>query len=239
MLGGPFVEVLPTMTTSASTFEPGSLVVRTDRSSYVFSPRAGAATIGRDPHAQVQIDDPRISRVTRAVGARRRDVARRRYEQERDVHRQLARPFRRGHRRADGAAWRPGGRPDGALRGHSHGGAGPGRPRIRSSPGWWGRRRRRVDGRAGSGHGAGRRRGRRTSTRARHQPAQPGRRRNHQRRRTHCVREGAQLAARADAGQARGGPAVAAGHHLADPAGRRWRSHRTRRAGPRWPTKRR
>jgi transcriptional regulator with XRE-family HTH domain len=51
------------MTRSESTFEPGSLVVRTDRSSYVFSPRAGAATIGRDPHAQVQIDDSRISRV--------------------------------------------------------------------------------------------------------------------------------------------------------------------------------
>jgi transcriptional regulator with XRE-family HTH domain len=50
------------MTSSESTFEPGSLVVRTDRSSYVISPRAGAATIGRDPHAQVQIDDPRISR---------------------------------------------------------------------------------------------------------------------------------------------------------------------------------
>ena len=47
----------------SSTFEPGSLVVRTERSSYVISPRAGAATIGRDPHAQVQIDDPRISRV--------------------------------------------------------------------------------------------------------------------------------------------------------------------------------
>ncbi len=51
------------MTTSASTFEPGSLVVRTDRSSFVVSPGAGAATIGRDPHAQVQIDDPRISRL--------------------------------------------------------------------------------------------------------------------------------------------------------------------------------
>ena len=51
------------MTRPESTFEPGSLVVRTERSSYVISPRAGAATIGRDPHAQVQIDDPRISRV--------------------------------------------------------------------------------------------------------------------------------------------------------------------------------
>jgi pSer/pThr/pTyr-binding forkhead associated (FHA) protein len=51
------------MTRPEPAFEPGSLVVRTERSSYVISPRAGAATIGRDPHAQVQIDDPRISRV--------------------------------------------------------------------------------------------------------------------------------------------------------------------------------
>jgi transcriptional regulator with XRE-family HTH domain len=51
------------MTRPEQNFEPGSLVVRTERSSYVISPRAGAATIGRDPHAQVQIDDPRISRV--------------------------------------------------------------------------------------------------------------------------------------------------------------------------------
>lgn len=43
--------------------EPGSLVVRTDRSTYVVSPRVGAATIGRDPHAQVQLDDARISRM--------------------------------------------------------------------------------------------------------------------------------------------------------------------------------
>jgi len=51
------------MTRPEQNFEPGSLVVRTERSSYVISPRAGAATIGRDPHAHVQIDDPRISRV--------------------------------------------------------------------------------------------------------------------------------------------------------------------------------
>jgi transcriptional regulator with XRE-family HTH domain len=50
------------MTSSESAFEPGSLVVRIDRSAYVISTRAGGAIIGRDPHAQVQIDDPRISR---------------------------------------------------------------------------------------------------------------------------------------------------------------------------------
>lgn len=51
------------MTSSEANLEPGSLVVRTDRSTYVVSPRAGTATIGRDPHAQVQLDDSRISRV--------------------------------------------------------------------------------------------------------------------------------------------------------------------------------
>jgi transcriptional regulator with XRE-family HTH domain len=39
------------------------LVVRTNGLSYIVSPRAGVATIGRDPHAQVKIDDARISRV--------------------------------------------------------------------------------------------------------------------------------------------------------------------------------
>lgn len=51
------------MTSSEASLEPGSLVVRTDRSTYVVSPRVGAATIGRDPHAQVQLDDARISRM--------------------------------------------------------------------------------------------------------------------------------------------------------------------------------
>lgn len=51
------------MTSSEANLEPGSLVVRTDRSTHVVSPRVGAATIGRDPHAQVQLDDSRISRV--------------------------------------------------------------------------------------------------------------------------------------------------------------------------------
>lgn len=51
------------MTSSEQSLEPGSLVVRTDRSTYVVSPRAGAATIGRDLHAQVQLEDSRISRV--------------------------------------------------------------------------------------------------------------------------------------------------------------------------------
>ena len=51
------------MTRPDPSLEPGSLVVRTDWSSHVVSPRAGTATIGRDPHAQVQIDDARISRV--------------------------------------------------------------------------------------------------------------------------------------------------------------------------------
>ncbi|MCP9272494.1 FHA domain-containing protein [Mycolicibacterium arenosum] len=51
------------MTSSEANLEPGSLVVRTDRSTYVVSPRMGTATIGRDPHAQVQLDDSRISRV--------------------------------------------------------------------------------------------------------------------------------------------------------------------------------
>jgi transcriptional regulator with XRE-family HTH domain/DNA-binding XRE family transcriptional regulator len=45
------------------TLEPGSLVVKTNGHSYVVSARAGVATIGRDPHAQVKIDDARISRV--------------------------------------------------------------------------------------------------------------------------------------------------------------------------------
>jgi transcriptional regulator with XRE-family HTH domain len=51
------------MTGTEPTDEAGSLVVRTDTSSSVISPGAGAATVGRDPHAQVQIDDPRIARV--------------------------------------------------------------------------------------------------------------------------------------------------------------------------------
>jgi transcriptional regulator with XRE-family HTH domain len=51
------------MTRPDASLEPGSLVVRTNGSSYVVSPRAGVATIGRDPHAQVKIDDARISRV--------------------------------------------------------------------------------------------------------------------------------------------------------------------------------
>jgi transcriptional regulator with XRE-family HTH domain len=51
------------MTRPEPSLEPGSLVVRTNGSSYVVSPRAGVATIGRDPHAQVKIDDARISRV--------------------------------------------------------------------------------------------------------------------------------------------------------------------------------
>lgn len=51
------------MTSSEQSLEPGSLVVRTERSTHVVSPRAGAATIGRDLHAQVQLDDSRISRV--------------------------------------------------------------------------------------------------------------------------------------------------------------------------------
>ncbi|MCW2594078.1 MAG: hypothetical protein JWQ86_6505 [Mycobacterium sp.] len=51
------------MTRPAPSLEPGSLVVRTNGFSYVVSPRAGVATIGRDPHAQVKIDDARISRV--------------------------------------------------------------------------------------------------------------------------------------------------------------------------------
>ena len=51
------------MTTPESSLEPGSLVVMTNGRSHVVSPRAGVATIGRDPHAQVKIDDARISRV--------------------------------------------------------------------------------------------------------------------------------------------------------------------------------
>jgi predicted component of type VI protein secretion system len=51
------------MTRPEPSLEPGSLVVRTNDFSYVVSPRAGVATIGRDPHAQVKIDDARISRV--------------------------------------------------------------------------------------------------------------------------------------------------------------------------------
>ena len=51
------------MTTPASTIDPGSLVVRTDRSSHVMSSAVGIVTIGRDAQATVQIDDPRISRV--------------------------------------------------------------------------------------------------------------------------------------------------------------------------------
>jgi transcriptional regulator with XRE-family HTH domain len=51
------------MTRQEASLEPGSLVVRTNDLSYVVSPRAGVATIGRDPHAQVKIDDSRISRV--------------------------------------------------------------------------------------------------------------------------------------------------------------------------------
>jgi hypothetical protein len=51
------------MTRPDSSLEPGSLVVRTNGRSHVVSPRAGVATIGRDPHAQVKIDDARISRV--------------------------------------------------------------------------------------------------------------------------------------------------------------------------------
>ncbi|WP_319451082.1 MULTISPECIES: FHA domain-containing protein [unclassified Mycobacterium] len=51
------------MTRPEPSLEPGSLVVRTNGFSYVVSPRAGVATIGRDPHAQVKIDDARISRV--------------------------------------------------------------------------------------------------------------------------------------------------------------------------------
>jgi transcriptional regulator with XRE-family HTH domain len=51
------------MTRPEASLEPGSLVVRTNGLSYVVSPRAGVATIGRDPHAQVKIDDARISRV--------------------------------------------------------------------------------------------------------------------------------------------------------------------------------
>jgi pSer/pThr/pTyr-binding forkhead associated (FHA) protein len=51
------------MTRPAPSLEPGSLVVRTNGFSYVVSPRAGVATRARDPHAQVKIDDARISRV--------------------------------------------------------------------------------------------------------------------------------------------------------------------------------
>lgn len=51
------------MTRPERSLEPGSLVVRTDWSSHVVSPRSGMATIGRDPHAQVQLDDTRISRM--------------------------------------------------------------------------------------------------------------------------------------------------------------------------------
>jgi transcriptional regulator with XRE-family HTH domain len=51
------------MTRPEPSLEPGSLIVRTNGFSYVVSPRAGVATIGRDPHAQVKIDDARISRV--------------------------------------------------------------------------------------------------------------------------------------------------------------------------------
>jgi transcriptional regulator with XRE-family HTH domain len=51
------------MTIPASTIDPGSLVVMTDRSSHVMSSAVGIVTIGRDAQATVQIDDPRISRV--------------------------------------------------------------------------------------------------------------------------------------------------------------------------------
>lgn len=51
------------MTSSEADPEPGSLVVRTDRATIVIPPRAGAAVIGRDPRAQVRIDDSRISRM--------------------------------------------------------------------------------------------------------------------------------------------------------------------------------
>jgi transcriptional regulator with XRE-family HTH domain len=51
------------MTRPEPSLEPGSLVVRTNGHSHAVSPRAGVATIGRDPHAQVKIDDARISRV--------------------------------------------------------------------------------------------------------------------------------------------------------------------------------
>lgn len=51
------------MTRPDPSLEPGSLVVRTNGCSHVVSPRAGVATVGRDPHAQVKIDDARISRV--------------------------------------------------------------------------------------------------------------------------------------------------------------------------------
>jgi transcriptional regulator with XRE-family HTH domain len=51
------------MTFPEASTDPESLVIRTDRSSFVMPPAVGIVTIGRDAQATVQIDDPRISRV--------------------------------------------------------------------------------------------------------------------------------------------------------------------------------
>ena len=49
------------MTVPAPPIDPGSLVVRTDRSSHVVSPAVGVMTVGRDAQATVRIDDLRVS----------------------------------------------------------------------------------------------------------------------------------------------------------------------------------
>jgi pSer/pThr/pTyr-binding forkhead associated (FHA) protein/DNA-binding XRE family transcriptional regulator len=50
------------MTNAESTTDRALLVIRTGKKSHVVEPARGVVTIGRDPQAVVQIDDPRISR---------------------------------------------------------------------------------------------------------------------------------------------------------------------------------
>ncbi|HEV7582715.1 MAG TPA: FHA domain-containing protein, partial [Mycobacterium sp.] len=54
-------EESPTMSSAASTTRPALLVVHSGDTSHAIEPGRGAVTIGREPQAGVQIDDPQIS----------------------------------------------------------------------------------------------------------------------------------------------------------------------------------
>ena len=56
----------PEMTNAESTTDP-ALLIRNGTASQVVEPSRGVVTIGRDPHAIVRIDDPRISRTHRVA----------------------------------------------------------------------------------------------------------------------------------------------------------------------------
>ena len=198
-----------------SAAQPALLIVHSDEASHAVEPGQGVVTIGREPHADVQIDDPTISQEHlraecadgqwRVVsdspsgmfvdGSRRTSVA----VTDKTIIRlgdpttgkaltfEVVKPSRPHEAPADNTDEHMDDSPADAT------GSGP---------------YSRWSGRGGA------------PSRARHQSAQPGSRRDHQRGSADRFRKGPQLAPRTDPGQARRGAAVAVRDHRTGSPGR-------------------